>query len=53
VTEPNTPQTMRGVTAEELFVVEKYTGLNRFRGRYRRKHVVEEFVDRRTQAQVL
>ena len=53
VTEPNTPQTVRGVTAEELFVVEKYTGLNRFRGRYRRKLLVEEFVDRPTQAQAL
>lgn len=51
VTEQNAPQTVRGVTTEELFVVDKYTGFNRFRGRYRRKPLVEEFVDKPTQAQ--
>ena len=51
--EENAPRTIPGVTAEELFVVDKYTGFNRFRGRYRRRHVVEEFVERPTQARAL
>jgi nitrate ABC transporter ATP-binding subunit len=51
--EKNAPRTIPGVTAEELFVLDKYTGFNRFRGRYRRRHVVEEFVKRPTQAREL
>jgi ABC-type proline/glycine betaine transport system ATPase subunit len=45
VTERRAPQTNRGVTAEELFVVDKYTGFNRFRARYRRKTSMKEFTD--------
>jgi nitrate/nitrite transport system ATP-binding protein len=45
VTERPAPHTIRGVTAEELFVVDKYTGFNRFRARYRRKTSMAEFAD--------
>ena len=35
----------RKVTAEELFVIEKFTGFNRFRKKYRQPHAPAEFVN--------
>ena len=36
--------TPRGVTAEERFVIEKYTGFNRFRSKYRKQKRIREFL---------
>jgi ABC-type nitrate/sulfonate/bicarbonate transport system ATPase subunit len=36
--------TPRGVTAEERFVIEKYTGFNRFRSKYRKPKRFREFL---------
>jgi nitrate ABC transporter ATP-binding subunit len=46
-------QAPRALTPEELFVIEKYTGFNRFRGRYRRRQPIVDFVDRAGQAEAL
>ncbi len=35
----------RAVTAEELFVIEKFTGFNRFRRKYRRSQTQDAFVE--------
>jgi len=45
----------RRVTAEELFVIEKFTGFNRFRKKYRQPHAPAEFVNnlRRVEAKAL
>jgi nitrate/nitrite transport system ATP-binding protein len=37
--------TDRTVTPEELFVIEKFTGFNRFRRKYRKPQAMTEFVD--------
>jgi nitrate/nitrite transport system ATP-binding protein len=37
-------------TAEELFVIEKYTGFNRFRSKYRRRQAVVEPIEIGSQA---
>jgi nitrate/nitrite transport system ATP-binding protein len=46
---------VRKVTAEELFVIEKFTGFNRFRKKYRQPHAPAEFVNnlRRVEAKAL
>jgi nitrate/nitrite transport system ATP-binding protein len=36
----------RAVTAEELFVIDKYTGFNRFRRKYRKPEAGLQFIDR-------
>jgi nitrate/nitrite transport system ATP-binding protein len=41
----------RKVTAEELFVIEKFTGFNRFRKKYREPHAPAEFVNNLRQAE--
>ena len=41
----------RGVTVEELFIIEKYTGFNRFRKKYRQQQALAEFVDTLGQAE--
>ena len=41
----------RKVTAEELFVIEKFTGFNRFRKKYREPHAPVEFVNNLRQAE--
>jgi nitrate ABC transporter ATP-binding subunit len=40
----------RTVTPEELFVVEKFTGFNRFRRKYRKPQAMTEFVDNVSEA---
>jgi nitrate/nitrite transport system ATP-binding protein len=39
------------VTAEDLFLIEKYTGFNRFRRKYRKPHALAEFVENLGQAE--
>jgi nitrate/nitrite transport system ATP-binding protein len=39
------------VTPEELFVIEKFTGFNRFRRKYRKPQAMAEFVDNFSQAE--
>ena len=41
------------ISAEELFVIEKYTGFNRFRGMFRRKRSRHERVEDRRRAQAV
>jgi nitrate/nitrite transport system ATP-binding protein len=41
----------RTVTPEELFVIEKFTGFNRFRRKYRKPRSLAEFVDNFSQAE--
>jgi nitrate/nitrite transport system ATP-binding protein len=43
--------TNRAFTPEELFVIEKYTGFNRFRRKYRERQALAQSVDNLSQAQ--
>src|SRR4029450_5493703 len=49
LTEKRKEEAQTSITAEELLVIERYTGFNRFRSRYRQQQPMVEPVEIRTQ----